>query len=371
MKILTLSTHDTQCGIATYNHSLMCALKAKGATVEVHPIDSSYLLADSKEEMLSFISCFIQRAKSFDAIVIQHEHGLLHGRFSHKVGQEMFSRLIDGIAAIKKPTVVIFHSEPLALSKKKFFSREKFIQVRIKKRFNCSTCLVAAVHGRDGRSKYLEYGLLDHKVWQIEHPFPETDLLPMAADGAGNVCLTIFGFVSDYKGYAEAIFALAELPDNYHLCVAGGPHPSHLRNELYGRLVNLQESGPLAGRIRVTGWLSDEELRSVMEKTTIVLACYHPNGPLASGALTWSVGFGRPVIASDTVTFRRIQEEAQCFQLVPPNNPDALKQCILRLSGDEELRRQLVRNGLSYAKLHSWNALAVDLLKKFEELKSE
>ena len=132
MKILTLSTHDTQCGIATYNHSLMRELKAKGATVAVHPIDSSYLLADSEEEMLSFISCFIQRAKSFDAIVIQHEYGLLHGRFSLKVGQEMFSRLIDGIAALRKPTVVIFHSEPIALPIKKFFQERSSFKFELK-----------------------------------------------------------------------------------------------------------------------------------------------------------------------------------------------------------------------------------------------
>jgi len=368
MRILTLSTHEVPCGIATYNESLMRALRNRGETVEVHPFDSGYLQSDSEEEMVRFLSRFIERARGFDAIIIQHEHGLLQGKFPHRVGQKMLSILLTGIAAIKKPTVVIFHSEPIPMNTKRFLSKKRIIEARIKRRFNRSSRLMAAVHGGVGRKKYLEYGLRDEKVWQIEHPFPEIDPLPMATDASGNVALTIFGFVSDYKGYAEAISALEELPDNFRLCVAGGSHPNHPGNKLYERLVDLQHKGPLAGRIKVTGWLSDGELRAVMEETDIVLACYHHTGPLASGAVTWGIGFGRPVIASDTATFRRIQEEAQCFELVPPNNPEALKRGILRLAGDKELRQQLVKNGFALAERHSWNHFAADLMKKFESL---
>lgn len=368
MRVLTLSTHDTRCGIATYNDSLTSALRARGATVEVYPIDDGYLKAESEKEMETFISRFIEKAGGFDAVIVQHEHAILHGRHPHKVGQCMLSILLDGIAVIKKPSLIIFHSKPIPVSPKRILSRKRIVEALIKWRINRNPRLLVAVHGREGKGKFIDYGLKERKVWEIEHPFPDADPLPMDTENREIVTLTIFGFVSEYKGYAEALAALAELPPNFHLCVAGGLHPNDPGNPIYEQLVNHQHQGPLAGRISVTGWLSDADLREVMKKTSIVLACYDTSGPLASGAVTWSVGFGRPVIASDTVTFRRIQEESRCFELVPPNQPEALRKAILRLAADEPLRQTLIENGLSHAARHSWNNLADKILKNLESL---
>ncbi|WP_048647176.1 glycosyltransferase [Nitratireductor soli] len=356
MKILALSTSGERCGIATYNAALVEALRNDGISVDVHPIDTATTRALSKQEMLHYFDPFLARLATYDALIIQHEYGLFGGRYSSGTAQKVFARTMAAIAASGKPTAIVFHSEPRISTR--FLSKKRVYWQRIRHLINSNPQIFAVVHGEEAQKQYIDAGLDQDSLWATRHPLPAIRHIPrIGADG--NVTLTIFGFVAKYKGYREAVEALSFLPERFRLLVAGGPHPGNVEDDTFDRLIKAGHP-----RVEITGWLDEQDIAAVMARTDIVLAPYHPDGPAGSGAVTWGICHGRPVIASKTVTFNGIQEEAQCFAMVPPRDPQALADTILQLAADDAARARMVESGFDYTRKYSWDGMARRLTEK-------
>lgn len=356
MQILALSTFGERCGIATYNDALVQAIREKGHSVDIHPVDVTTARKLSVRELPHCFDDFEARLAGYDALVIQHEYGLFGGRFPSGVAQKVFAQVMKSVVAAGKPTAIIFHSEPR--TSRRFLSKKRHYWKRIRTLINQNPRIFTVVHGETARQQYLEAGLLEPAIWSIRHPLPEPRKIKKKKSSA-DFTLTIFGFVAKYKGYDEILAALDLLPGKYRLLIAGGEHPGNTLDDTYRRLQEAQDP-----RVEITGWLEEEDIPAIMERTDIVLAPYHENGPAGSGAVTWGICHGRPIVASRTITFREIQEEAGCFELVSPKDPKALAEAIERVATDKALQKRLADNGLAYARDHSWTAMAEGLLER-------
>lgn len=355
MHILALSTFGERCGIATYNDALVHAIRNKGHSVDIHPVDVATARKLSPRQLPYCFDSFEAKLAGCDALIIQHEYGLFGGRFPSGVAQKVFAHVMKSVVAANKPTAIIFHSEPR--TSRRFLSKKRHYWKRIRTLINDNPRIFTVVHGETARQQYLEAGLSEQAIWATRHPLPEPHKIRKKKSSAGDVTLTIFGFIAKYKGYDEILAALDLLPGKYRLLIAGGEHPGNTLDDTYRRLREAQDP-----RIEITGWLEEEDIPAIMERTDIVLAPYHENGPAGSGAVTWGICHGRPIIASRTITFREIQEEARCFELVPPKDPKALAEAIEKVATDKTLQKRLAENGLAYAGNHSWTAMAEGLL---------
>lgn len=358
MKILTLSTFGERCGIATYNDALMSALGRAGACVDVHAVETATARTRSKQGMLHHFDAFGAKIDAYDAIIIQHEYGLFGGRYTSGLAQKVFARLMSRVAAAGKPTAVIFHSEPR--TSHRILSRKRVNWARICRLINDNPQIFAVVHGNTAEGQYVEAGLSPASIWATRHPLPAPRIIPRRSAG-DEIVLTIFGFVAKYKGYDEAIEALDNLPERYRLVIAGGTHPGNAMDDTFERLKERE-----GARLEITGWLEEEDIAAVMARTDIVLAPYHRNGPAGSGAVTWAICHGRPVIASQTVSFSEIQEEAGCFAMVPPGDAQALADAIRTVAEDDALKAQMVERGLAYTRKYSWAGMADRLLHRLQ-----
>lgn len=356
MNILSLSTFAERCGVATYNQALAGALRQAGASIRIHGVDVAAARKKSKREMLRYFDDVPGKLTACDAVLIQHEYGLFCGRHSSGLAQRVFARLMREVVRSRKPTAIIFHSEPR--TSRRILSRRRFYWERIRALINANPQLFAVVHSAAAREQYVAAGLAPESIWTTRHPLPAARSIPRTGSD-DTVTLTIFGFVSRYKGHDEAVAALDALPGRYRLLIAGGEHPGNIEDDTFRRLSTAGHP-----RVEITGWLETEEISRVMARTDIVLAPYHENGPAGSGAVTWGLCHGRPVIASDTVTFSEIQEEASCFALVPPRDAAALAAMVRNVAEDGALRAKLVERGLAYAREYSWPRMARGLLDR-------
>lgn len=363
MKLLMISTHDRHCGLSTYNQALAAALTALGDEVGFLPLNTTGPGFETEADYERAISALFPRLSDCDGLILQHEYGNYGGRLSLLFAQKAFGRLLRRIAATGKPVAIFYHSDPVATTR--LLSRKRFVWSRIRALVNAHPRIRLFVHGDLSRERYLEAGIAKGRIDAIHHPFPPV-MSPPPREPGGDFVLGIFGFISEYKGYAAALEALRMLPERFRLVVAGERHPDINPLDTAFRDVTAAAESDLKGRVTVTGWLAEDEIARVMAGCDAILAAYREDGPAGSGAITWAMCSGRPAIVSDTRTFRHLQEGAQCFAMVPPNDAGAIAEAALALEANPDLRDELARRAADFARRNDWRQLAARLRAHFQ-----
>lgn len=384
-----LSTYGEPCGIATYCAQLHDCLVQLGHDVTVYPIDSRALAMRARAELAGHFAEFIAGMANHDGVIIQHEYGLYDGGYDTIASNETFGGVVAAARRSGKPTLVVFHSDPQPLPYVKplrRFGRAGRLQrswQRIVSIINTGTKIRAVVHGRQCRRDMVDSGLRAERIRVIDHPIPapfgapRPDQPSLLGDDTP-VMLTIFGFVSRYKGYETALRAMLHLPSRFHLTIAGGPHPRAITDTTLDSILSFLATGDftggdlaplaaadraavparLAGRVTLTGYLDDSRLRPVLAGSDIVLAPYGLNGPAGSGAVSWALAAGKPVIATRTRTFLEIHALRPCLSLVTANAPFELARAIVALADDPAERARLQEECAIFARGRTWMKIA-------------
>lgn len=403
MKILHLSTWKERCGIATYAEQLVDSLNQLGISNEVYPVDRMKLSYSSLKEIKDHYRTFCESAKAFDLIHIQHEHGFFHGSYPFNVSIKIFSLILANLKKTKKPVFVTFHTEPaylslesennvevstgptgtelrvvnpqnaglkskIALRAKKYVAQSQW-QMSISKFFQEGSQFRAIVHSKKSRLQLIKSGFAESSIHIIPLAFPErkrdfgTQDVQLVKKKLGfaekSTVLSIFGFVSRYKGYEVAIQSLRHLPDNVVLAIIGGPHPEAAGSEKalddVFKSIELAsiEDPTIAERVIITGYVDTDKLNEFHLATDICLAPYLPSSISASAALAWALTSGKPVIASNIPAFKELNQAANCLVLFQPTAHRELAWHIERLTQNAHIQEELVNNAAAHVKSHS------------------
>src|SRR5205807_4900295 len=120
----------------------------------------------------------------------------------------------------------------------------------------------------------------------------------------------------------DAIAALAALPPQATLTVAGGGEPAEI-----ARLESLVTALGLGGRVRLIGMRSRDELISVYDAADVVLFPVRWREPWGLVPLE-AMGLGRPVVATaDGGPGEYLRDGENCL-VVPPVQPRAIAQAV-------------------------------------------
>lgn len=166
------------------------------------------------------------------------------------------------------------------------------------------------------------------------------------------------------KGFPYLLNGLAEMPASVQLLVAGD-------GTLRGGYERMVDSLGLTARVQFLGWLSQQGLSAVLEKSNILAMPSiwpEPFGKIGVEALI----HGRPVVAFDVGGISEWLHDGYNGFLVEPVNYHQFAKRVVQLLGDSKLRTEMGKRGQSLAKqqFNSRNHLKV-LISAFKKLLSQ
>ena len=180
--------------------------------------------------------------------------------------------------------------------------------------------------------------------------------------GIGGEFLLAVGTIEPRKNLATLVRAFEEVlrerpASNLRLVIAGG------RGWLSGPLFESIEDSPARGRVVLTGYVSDEQLRALYSACAAFVypSLYEGFGlpPLEA------MSCGAPVVAGDTPAVAEVSGGAA--RLFDPRDQGQLARALLQLLDDETARRSLSEAGLRRAAQFSWQRTARATLDVYAE----
>jgi glycosyltransferase involved in cell wall biosynthesis len=392
LRVLHHSTWNIPCANATYTAELVRCLDQLGIVNEVYAVDRHRLSTMSPRDSRKEMAELCKRAKDFDIVHFQHEYSFLSAKGDPYEANTNFVWALKQLVSQGNAVVASMHSEPYF-----YFTHKKGIKGQVKVllltgRYPWHGWTVGKVvrkhHKRIRLITHTDYtkanfaytGIPSEYIHTIPIGFPELHTRPMEMARAEAkrklgfppdcVLLSLFGFITCNKGPDVAAKALVHLPDNYYLAYVGGQHPENRVDKPINEVLTIwHKAGKNPDRLRITGYVSQEEIDLYHAATDICLAPYRDHFSFsASSAISWALTSGKPVIATNIPAFRDINQKSECMILCVPTAEMELAWQIQRLTKSPDLQRRLVENSKNYAAQHTWLEIAKRTASIYREI---
>lgn len=171
------------------------------------------------------------------------------------------------------------------------------------------------------------------------------------------------------KGVDYLIRAYGQIQDKIsHDLVIVGDGPEHKKWAKLARTIDK------TGRIRLTGWISNNEL-SVLYRTCsffVLPAVYDKHGDTEGLGVVMieAMSYCKPVIASRVGGITDVVDDGQNGILVPAGNIDALTRAIIRLATDDDLRREMGKKAKQIVdEKFNWDTIVHRVVKLYGQTK--
>lgn len=327
IRVLHLSTHNEDCGIAIFQQNIVGAMGDQENIVHtffsVSPNQLKLLRGNQLDRVLNEL---FEQLKDFDILHIQHEYSFFN--------DNQLQRIVHGAKSMKKKVVFTLHTPPHAHRQNQprrlrpgvhprswlhawrvAKADRRFIETYIRP-LHFADCLIAT--SRASIESFADYGVPRRLMKVIELPVPNIDASQTSSEVAqklhkrkGDVLLSMTGFISETKGTVAALKALQYLPQNYKLAIIGGSHPSGQNDIFYDQVADLILALGIKDRVYITGYVKEDAKRdALLRETDICLFPYDHRyyDYVASAALTNAVANRMPVVAYKTRTFLEANE---------------------------------------------------------------
>ncbi len=176
----------------------------------------------------------------------------------------------------------------------------------------------------------------------------------------------IAGSLSHEKGHLVAVEAMRLLGSRvkeFHLWIAGGPL-DEVTNLFAGELRKKIKQYDLEKHVTLLGYVSD--LREFAPLVWVALQQRITPEPCGLWILE-ALSAGLPIIASDTGGTAELARHELESLLVPPGNPEAVADAMLRLADDNDLRERLAENALRRAEQFTVQRLIKNISRVYGE----
>lgn len=163
----------------------------------------------------------------------------------------------------------------------------------------------------------------------------------------GKRVLLCFGFVGRHKGIEDVVEALAALPGDVVLLIAGGARS--FDDQVY--LLELKDRARRLGvldRVTFYGYVKDEDVPTVMGASDLAVFAYRTS--VQSGAVYYPMSYGVPVIAGRVGGFEEMGEAA-CIATYEPGDRRDMERKVLALISTPLLLADMRLRGQEYC----WN----------------
>jgi len=225
-----------------------------------------------------------------------------------------------------------------------------------------------------------EFGVPREKIVVVPSGVPEARAIPteLAKERTGlrgRFVVECFGFASRGKGYEyalEAMLRVSERVPSAVLALVGLYNPAQdkvygrICREHAGRLRELAGRLGLGERVRFVDVVSREEMPLYISAADVHLFPYESGGGI-SGALYAVAPYGKPVVVTDVGKFSEVVDGENGLK-IPPRDPAALAEAIIRLYEDKELAERLGENLRRSFSGRRWSAIGEAMARVYEEV---
>ena len=208
------------------------------------------------------------------------------------------------------------------------------------------------VNSKEGYNYYTEMGF---NVVQIPNAI-DLNLIPKKSTKQFENQIIFAGRLSKEKGIATLLETATQLPDNYHLLIAGsGPLEEKVQN-LADKKTN----------VHYLGYQSKQNLLSLIRGSDLLVQPSLEEG--MSSTLLEAMACGTCILASNIEGISEIVENNKTGLLVEPDNKDELLNKILDLLPKKEKRLRMSNEGLEIVKKYDWKVVGKLYLNFYESL---
>ena len=384
MKILHISSFFQVCGIATFAENIfnaMCRTNPAAVNIRV-PLHSDH----AKE--IDGLFDRIDHYKSIeitdcDFACVQHEFGIWGKNYAESLVNFYFfiRRLKKHAEAIQ----ITFHTIPdLKLDKtlnigffKGLANSINTFLFRIYMKFLLKGGKVY-IHSMSTTARKFfinRYKLPDSVFFFYPHPFPSltySEPIKIRGTSSKDVLIGIFGFVGKYKGHLVLLDALELLPNNYKVVIFGQSHPENRFNPVLDKIAEskfqLIKKHPrpnkrAESRIFFTYVPEDGEILNYLRGVDLLVAPYLPVNLSSSGAITFAIASGRPLIASNINAFMDLYKEAKCFFPIDSDSPHQLAAAIIDLHSNDNAKIKITEAAEAISSKYTFDAFCLSCLE--------
>ena len=173
-------------------------------------------------------------------------------------------------------------------------------------------------------------------------------------------CVLFFGYISKNKGIEYLINAVPsiskEIPDIKIIIAGEGDFSEYRRLTYDGKMFDIYNE-----------YIPNDRVSELFQRAKVVVLpyTYHQGH---SAVLTVAFSFGKPVIVTNVGDLPNLVENGKEGLLVPPKDPEALAEAIIKLLKDDELRKQMGENAYKKAQELSWDNIAKMHVEVYEEV---
>ncbi len=328
MKIAHIAPTRERCGVATFARDFEKELRK---FCEIDVIETPNITQSASLQSLA------KRLKAYDLVHIQH-HPDFYGYWRLP---ERIQNWVSWIEAIPVPTVVTVHDlmprlHPRACSNLKnilfnlmiapvinYMPVGKYLRGGFLKN---TTHLMAL--SEQVRNYLIDFGIPAAQISVFYPGIPHLKLSQYEFRKQYNLekrrIITQFGFIRKNKGIETALEALAQIPSDIVLVLAGTPADSPSEN-YFESLKNQMTKLNLQERVIVTGYVDSEKIPDILSQSDALLLPY--DATLQTGtsyALSYALASRRPVIVSDTPVFSEMKSQCPSLHIFPHGNSHSL-----------------------------------------------
>lgn len=355
-----------ECGIATYSQDLIKAINNKfgnSLSIKVCALESGetnypysgevkYVLKTSAASEYELLTKKINQNDRIKLVLVQHEFGLF------KAQENAFMQFLFELS---KPVVLVFHTV--------LPHPDELLKLKIK---SLATICQSIIVMTNSSAEILmnEYGISRQKISVIAHgthlvPHLSEQFLKLKYELKERKVLATFGLLSAGKGIdttLEALPAIVRKCPEVMFLVMGKTHPEVVKSdgEQYREMLEqkVKDYG-LENHVRfINKYLALPELLEYLQLTDIYLFTATDPNQAVSGTFAYAMSCGCPIISTPIPHAKEVLN-ADTGVIFDFRDSVQLADGVIRLLGDDVLRRNLSVNALQRIVSTAWENSAV------------
>lgn len=382
MRVAFVSTHlPRRCGLATFNHDLMRAMKAydpymqfKVACIDepgvTHEVDNEVQWRIQQDDPDSFARAALAiNASGVDAVIIQHEFGLF-GTWTNTPNGDVYNNYLEPFFKnIRVPVITTFHT----------VQRQTTPSMRAAIRYISSRSARVIVMAQTAVDLLDSVYNIEKAPLLIPHGVPPIDPRGRAQFkqklGLGDkTIISTFGLVDPRKGLEYMIEALPSIverhPDTMYLIV-GQTHPAVVAKLGEGyreSLVDLAAKNGMSNNIAfVNRYLGEKEIIDYLVASDVYVTPYLDPNQITSGTLSFALGAGRAIISTAYLHAQEALADGR-GRLVDFRSASQLADETNAILGDPMLKQRLEQNSYEYGKELAWPKIAQRVINELNRV---